>query len=283
MANDSEEAREQAIQLASDLSIKNKPALLRTLNCAGLVQDAGERKRFGFLFNLPHWVDVSRQLTTLHSYLSGKSNGATHMGRPTLGERFELARDLAYSVAELHGANILHKNLHSGNIFFFPERFNKPPRVSRPFLGGFEVSRPDQNGQLSLDLSRKQFKSYQHPDFYDPSNKMQGKPSSHRKYDIYSLGLILLEIGLWTPIANLEQEGKNHEENAKRFLQHASRQLSHYMGSHFSEAVMECLDSKSEIMAQKPESQQDLHLTNDSRELFIRNVIYRLETCCSWL
>ena len=279
MAKDLEsqrEAKEQALQLARDLSINNKPPLLKTLHCAGLVQDTNE-KRFGFLFDLPDWVDVASEPRTLHSYLAEATIASKSIPLPTLRERFILARDLAYSVAELHGANILHKSLHSGNILFFPARFTKVTSISSPFIGGFEVSRRDQKGQLSLDIAGSRFDLYRHPELRDPSNELQGRPPSDRKYDIYSLGLILLEIGIWSRLDSLQQERKSPAENAKRFLEFAHGYLPHHMGTDYCDAVLECLDTKCQSLIQSPRSPSSAQRGGLSSELFIQNVIRRLE------
>ena len=246
MARDLEarrQAQEQAFQLARDLSISNKPTLLKTLQCAGFVQDT-DQQRFGFLFELPEWVDVASEPRTLHSYLPDDIVDPRYSLLPTLGERVKLAQDLAYSVVELHGANILHKSLHSGNILFFPARFTKAVSISKPFLGGFGVSRPDQQGRWSLDVRGGSFDVYKHPDLCDPSNELQGRPGSERKHDVYSLGLILLEIGIWKRLDTLQREGATPAENAKRFLNFARRYLPHQMGIEYCEAVVECLDTE---------------------------------------
>lgn len=198
------QAEKQAIELARDLSISNKPPLLKTLHCAGLVQDT-EEKRIGLLFDLPDWVDVVAAPRALHSYLPDETLASSiSTPLPTLGDRLKLARDLAFSVAELHAAKILYKRLHSGNVLFFPARFAEgAPSFSEPFIGGFEVSRPEQNGELSLDTTGGSFDLYRHPELRDPSNELQGRPASERKHDVYSLGLVLLEIGVWQRLETL--------------------------------------------------------------------------------
>ena len=291
MARDLEaqrQAEEQAFQLARDLSISNKPPLLKTLQCAGFVQDT-DQQRFGFLFELPEWVDIASEPRTLHSYLPDDIIDPRSILLPTLGERVKLAQDLAYSVAELLGASILHKSLHSGNILFFPARFTKAISIAQPFLGGFEVSRPDQQGQLSLDVNGGSFDAYRHPELRDPSNELQGRPESERKHDIYSLGLILLEIGIWKRLDTLQRVKATPTENAKRFLNFARRYLPHQMGVEYCEAVVECLDTERLRLSKMHRDPSRANMRRDERddderggvslELFIEKVIHRLETC----
>ena len=130
---------------------------------------------------------------------------------------------------------------------------------------------------------------YRHPELCDPSNELQGRPGSERKHDIYSLGLILLEIGIWKRIDTLQREGASPAENAKRFLKFAQRYLPHQMGIEYCEAVVECLDTERQGLSkmQGNPSREDVkrdEMDDDERggvslELFIEKVIYRLETC----
>jgi hypothetical protein len=283
-----QQARNQAFQLAHDLGISNKPPLLKTLSCVGFVQDR-EYQRFGFLFQLPINADVASSPLTLHAYLKGDKLNGKSIPLPTFGERIGLARSLAFSVIELHNAGILHKSLHSGNVLFFPARVTKAISVSESFIGGFEISRPDQDGELSIDMEGGSFDIYKHPELRDPSNELQGRPGFERKHDVYSLGLILLEIGVWQPLQSFFNRKLSPLESARKVLSVARTNLPHQMGRIFCEAVVECIDceqfglSRTGAKSMGADTGAD-GLSNDERggvslELFIEKVIKRLEEC----
>ena len=267
------------MQLARDLGVANKPPLLKTLTCAGLVQDTAA-KRFGLLFDLPDWVDVAAEPRTLHALLAPEALAAPAAPLPTLAERAALARDLACSVAELHGAGTLHKALHGGNVLFFPARFARAAAAAsfaRPVVGGFEASRPDQDGQLSLDVAGGAFDLYRHPELRDPSNALQGRPAAARRHDVYSLGLVLLEVGIWQRLDAHHQPKKSPVQNAERFFGLARRYLPHHMGTEYCDAVLACLDLEQRSLVQEPSSSTEEEAKGVSLELFIENVIRRLE------
>ena len=239
------QAKDQAKRVAYDLGIRPKPTGLRTLDCIGLVEDQN-RFQFGLLFRVPPGVDVKLGPITLHSYLcNGKLDGKL-MPFPTLGDRIQLAYTLARSLTELRVIGLFHKNFHSGNVFFFPTRFTKEVTLRKPYVGGFEVSRPEHDRNLSISTNAKAFDLYRHPDLRDPSNQWQGRPPWSFKYDVYGLGMVLLEIGLFQPLQRVvgttEQSSSRHLFEAKRCINVAKINLPHMMGPLYCEAVLDCID-----------------------------------------
>jgi hypothetical protein len=282
------QAKAQAFQLAHDLGTFNKAPLLRTLDCIGFFQDYS-RKRFGLMFELPTSSNFCNDPLSLSSYIQDVKVEGKSIPLPTLSERIRLARGLAYSVLELHLAGTLHKNLHSGNVVFFPDRFTNAISVSMMFIVGFEVSRPDQENQLSVALDGKEFDIYKHPHLLHPSNEVQGRPGSERKYDVYSLGLILLEIGLWKSLKSLYKPKLSALENARQLAGIARFNLPHQMGRKYCEMVLDCIDCENlrfsglygKDLGRVAEASKK---NNDERggvslQVFIAKVIRILEMC----
>src|SRR5690348_12244673 len=90
-----------------------RSARLRLLQCLGVFEEP-EKSRYGLLHKVPSRAHPSLGPKTLLSYMSSK-------WKPSLTDRFDLARKLAHSVAELHSEGWLHKNFRSENILFFPQ------------------------------------------------------------------------------------------------------------------------------------------------------------------
>ncbi|KAH6699824.1 hypothetical protein BKA61DRAFT_621096 [Leptodontidium sp. MPI-SDFR-AT-0119] len=111
---------------------------------------------------------------------------------PDLGSRVKLALSLASSFAQLHAAGWLHKGLRSDKIWFFRAKNTAPdalPDITTPFITGFDLSRPsvkessEHRKALGLD---KEY--YYHPQSVVGYTKVR---------DLYSLGMVMLEIGRW--------------------------------------------------------------------------------------
>lgn len=124
--------------------------------------------------------------------------------RPALEQRFHLASLLADTLSSLFSSGWMHKSLRSENILFpFTWKAKDPTElrgfkdVSSPLLAGFEYSRQETE-QQTIDKGKCQpldIAIYRHPSY-------QGEPAAGYSmwYDIYSFGLMLLEIAYWRPL-----------------------------------------------------------------------------------
>ena len=176
--------------LAQMLSI-NKPQHLFTPTCIGYVDDRQRKSQTGWVFEMPLGSHSESLLKTLHSMLGVRSC------KPTLALRVSLAWKLATSLMCLHTADWLHKGVHSGNVLFCcdEESFD----FEKPILSGFEYSRPQSNRTTSRSLDPK-WDIYRWPGI---QNEVPRAENSRKTYDIYSLGLLLLEIAHWQPLNEL--------------------------------------------------------------------------------
>jgi Prion-inhibition and propagation len=119
--------------------------------------------------------------------------------RPSLTHRIALAHKIAQCLLYLHAVNWLHKALRSSNILFFPSP-DADPDVRSPYMTGFDNSRRSRFNEATSEVPRVgRMEVYRHPD-----TQLDGPMLSYRKtFDIYSLGLILVEIALWKPIVSV--------------------------------------------------------------------------------
>ncbi|KAJ4288627.1 hypothetical protein N0V90_011864 [Kalmusia sp. IMI 367209] len=204
--------RARVDSLVGLLGSPKKPAEVRIPNCLGFVEDEA-RSRFGYLFELPEGSNVIEPVT-LHMSLSRGQHGIL----PTLGERFELARNLTSAVVRLHDCGWVHGSLSSGNIVFFPSADNsRVISVASPYILGFNYTRPTDIAEPTLEWTSNAIPSPEnlqslyrhplltvsnpsHPNFQDSvsmSTKETLRLSRRQRYDMFSVGLLLLEIGLW--------------------------------------------------------------------------------------
>lgn len=159
---------------------------------------------------------------------------------PSLNSRFRLAGLLATSVLELHNVSWLHKNLNSYNLLFF---VNEHGDVSftEPYITGFDFSRPDKPGQKSLSTRPSPLDIYRHPDIRKVTPSSKEPQSYERKYDVYSLGLILYEIALWKRLDEFMKPNLTPEQFRERIESYVNRDVSLWMGDIYKRVILACL------------------------------------------
>lgn len=180
-------ARVRVMTLAQMLSI-SKPMGLYAPKCIGFIDDAEFNGRYGWLFALPEGSGHETRLKSLYSILGQNQH------KPTLNQRVTLAWKLASSVMCLHTADWLHKGIHGDNVLFCFE--GDQYDAEKPMLSGFDYARSQSSKTTSRSLEPK-WDIYRWPGI---QNEPPYKANSRKTYDIYSLGLILLEIAHWKPL-----------------------------------------------------------------------------------
>lgn len=84
-----------------------------------------------------------------------------------------------------------------------------------PYLVGFEYSRPDAHGEQTENVVDKEgHKFYRHPEaravpVADVQQPLGGAGRYSKVYDIYSLGVILMELGLFKSAQRIVAEVKH--------------------------------------------------------------------------
>jgi hypothetical protein len=188
------DAKESASQLARRLAAKTSERGI--LPCLGYRES--ESNRLELVFEVPDDLDRPQTLRDLLAGDIGKGYGG---GRP-LDHRFRLARQVSEAVLSVHTAQLVHKNIRPEGILVFQSKSTEknppasdPVGLGVPFLTGWKMVR--RIGDLSARKGESDWMAdiYRHP-------KRQGLHPEERynmKHDIYSLGVCLLEIGLWEP------------------------------------------------------------------------------------
>ncbi|PQE33835.1 Serine threonine kinase protein [Rutstroemia sp. NJR-2017a WRK4] len=227
---------------------EEKKCEFKVLRCVNYFDDV-PGKRIGLAFELPS-SSLSLPPSSLNTKLISKKL------KPTLGTRMKLAHALAESLGHLHSVGWVHKSLRSENILFLsgtepnPVSSTETPELAileHPTIFGFEYSRLDSDfssGRSDYDIKRN---IYRHPDRW-------GQPSEtfSKIHDIYALGTILLEIGVWESLSHLDGGAllnlpsnstvpETAEATQTRLLKHANRRLGFYTGEKYQNVVLTCL------------------------------------------
>lgn len=211
---------------------------LQSIDCLGYTDDA-DRSRYGLVYKAP-----APSHSHLHTLISSPD-----LKTPDLDDRVRLASSLAVALWSLHSLDWLHKSLRADNILFFPSAFSASavsptataalvPDISRPFLVGFDASRPDLDPALSLAPRRTPSpvaNLHRHP------SSLRGLPYC-KAFDVYSLGLLLLEIGLWKCLQSYHRPHYSPERwRDKVVLPVLVPGLGSKVGKRYKEVVEMCL------------------------------------------
>ena len=182
-------------ELVSILSIK-KPRDFCTPHCLGYFDDRGNNRdnpaRFGLVFEKPSYAQSSDQAVTLRQLLDNEE-------KPSLTVRVELALTIASCLLYIHAVNWLHKAIRSDNILYF--RKNGVLDFADPTISGFDYARPARSGQKTSGSDDiVEWEIYRHPSY---QGEYPNRPKAKKTFDIYSMGIVLLEIARWQNIETI--------------------------------------------------------------------------------
>ncbi|KAH7140169.1 hypothetical protein B0J13DRAFT_557309 [Dactylonectria estremocensis] len=272
--------------LANLLSQEPKPTKLRALDCLGFYEHPDPDVNAGVCFafkNPPNTVTEPIRLTTL--LLNGKTK-FKHAGVSVgpvffLGQRFAMALTLASAVYQLHYLGWLHKGIRSHNVLFYlpKDQQNKwKPDPKQLFLTGYEFARPASLPSLSVKPETTVEEAwYQHPAYMD-SVLVKYEPS----FDLYSLGIVLVEIALWKRAETLAHEGNTDKSRPCIPLEQWQRYVIRYllptvkekMGEVYGEVVRRCIEG--DISGSKSNLGADY---KDYLKSLDQEIVAKLELC----
>jgi serine/threonine protein kinase len=181
----------RVFEIAQLLAQTPKPKNFRTLDCLGYLQDR-PRNRHCFVFRLPKGFNYTGTPLSLRNIYG---DGSAAVANPPLGVRFQMALSASLSLLYMHACGIIHKAYRAENLLILRNEGESTLCLSSPTLLGFDFSRP--HGDLFTSKSIAQLTTdperlYVHPDY-----KPKGKGRYLKVYDLYCLGVMLLEIGMW--------------------------------------------------------------------------------------
>ncbi|KAI8626901.1 hypothetical protein F5Y19DRAFT_444981 [Xylariaceae sp. FL1651] len=192
-----EARRETKASLLAQLLHKNIPAGFRTLQCLGYIKSSQVNcgAKFGIVFAPPTSVNSKSSFATLRQLLLRSQ-------KPPLSTRLSLSCILAQCLFSFHSVDWLHKGLHSNNVLFFGNEGEGTHDttgfdLTMPYVTGFDLSRPGDRTDLTDKPNSDPLSDiYRHPH----AQFGEARTSYRRSYDIYTFGVLLIEIALWKPI-----------------------------------------------------------------------------------
>lgn len=246
----------------------------RVLPCVGYFHDISERK-CGVVYRFPGSSPNMRPIT-LHSVLN--------KDLVPLEQRMHLAYILSASIAEFHAAKWLQKNVSSFNVMFFSRDDGRSMKseawmraLEKPYFLGFMHSRGQELGFTEGPTEDEQHRIYQHPEYL----KDIGRERYSQKHEYYSLGLVLLEIGLWRSLPgilkdNIPNEGQK-SSNYDYIRSKVVPKLAFWTGNRYRQVVRRCLEGDfgmdTSTAADEGQGYKCLHLQ------FSKLVVQQLEKC----
>lgn len=261
-------------KLATLLSIKDTPKEFRAPNCIGYIHEVDEdRARFGFVYNIPNSITEAEPLAL--------SDLIYQTAKPSLTQRIGLAHIVTSSLMYLHSVNWLHKGMRSGNIVFFVLPGQKPD-YNAPIISGFEYARPDLPEELTEKPSDNfGYDLYRHPDAIGRSDVR-----SRKSWDVYSLGIVLIEIAFWKSIGDI-LDLRESQRNAWSRLRKIKNTLladeflnsvGAEAGESYEDVVRHCIAGETLLGIREGADESDLEVSAEMQRVLSELVVGKLRS-----
>ena len=226
----------------------DKPIQFCAPRCLGFFNDRDDKKnsnhdaRFGLVFEKPK--NCASPLSLRQMIFKAP--------KASLTDRVTLAHKISTCVLYLHAVNWLHKGLRSDGVMFFPNSDSDTSSITDPYITGYEYSRPDKDGETTTTAVEHAdyLMLYVHPNYQG----YEAKGTYRKTFDIYSLGIILLEIAYWKRIEQILDIDTHMAKPAQlkavreRLLQPGSEYLAFVkgnLGERYYTAVKSCIEGRS--------------------------------------
>ncbi|KAM0548045.1 hypothetical protein ACHAPJ_010103 [Fusarium lateritium] len=271
-------ARNRLSQISYTLQHVGHLSPLQALPSLGFVEFSNA-KSFGLVSTLPRSVKSSTRIVTLYDMLPGvqragtadKSSGRRNVQHalPSLNQRLHLASKLTMGFYTFLLTRWHHERFSSLHIAFLVDQAGTvasseltapvPLDLGLPIIGGFAISRPDSPTELSISAPVEDVEAvYLHPEvrqrLKSGSTAAQEQNEEGTRYqrihDIYALGLLLVEIGFWKPIARVAESGSGGKVNAtsltpndfkKAIIKKTRSDMAFWMGETYRDVTLRCL------------------------------------------
>lgn len=249
-------------------------------------EDAAQ-PRYGLIYELPPAVKQAQQQTPSQMYpeepatLSSLLHQTSKVSRdltaanppppiPCLEERYRLAQQLVQGFSFLQQHDFPHRNVSSSSVALFLKgnRSSQPFDLRRPLIcatdlfSDYDLDPPPEALQQNI---------YRHPD--DPRIKGPTAAKEYdQRFDLYSLSLMLLEIGLWVPLAEIYKEKYSLKDFKLRVEKlWIKKEIPIKCGTLFARCVQDLCQASD--LKQSPDSAA-------TQRRMLDRVLTRLDKCC---
>ena len=224
-------------ELLNRVQAAPKEERFRVLPCVGFTHGESRSQdtySCGLIYQYPDPTLYSGCTTLQLALKLGISNPDL---QPSLEQRFKLAATLATSVLQFHKVSWLQKSINSFNVVvFYPRSRSWLAGLGEPYFLGYSYSRSRDTGTFTEGPEQNNERpAYQHPDYREKGLRFCPE------YDYYSLGLLLLEIGLWESFLDCGLVSRSEKSWTEKILEEVVPRLRVTMGTRFQAVVETCL------------------------------------------
>lgn len=164
----------------------------------GILQCLGyrDKKNFELIFELPEQL---RTVQTLSATILG-SRANMYGGYP-LQERITLGRELCEAVLCVYTSGLVHKNIRPDTVLLVQKATDPQGALGSAYLTDWFMMRK------ATGLSSRRGSNSWTEDFYRHPRRQGRQPEDRYNmgHDMYSLGVLLIEISLWEPFVQLSR------------------------------------------------------------------------------
>ncbi|KAH7195024.1 hypothetical protein BKA60DRAFT_583940 [Fusarium oxysporum] len=261
------DAYEKAVDLARTIqTFDGSSGLLELAGFQVLTSSPLKNDRFRYVFFFPKNRMNPRSLRDI--FLDPANKPIPPIPR---NYRFILPRKLAEAVYHVHQQNLVHKCIRPESILVFEPAPGDSPEIKYPKVIGTPFLIDWEHVRRTVEVSKRQVYGdwtmalYQHPERQAPPGSV-AESRYNIGHDIYSLGVCLLEVGLWdsfivhsegnpmlSPVLTTAKAKWKRENDAacqsmtdsqieqKVFIMLAGDRLAYEMGEVYSKLVIKCL------------------------------------------
>ncbi|KAF2647154.1 hypothetical protein K491DRAFT_763840 [Lophiostoma macrostomum CBS 122681] len=243
---DYQKASKQAARISAFLQEEMNESF-RTLLGMGYVHETLHVHRLGFIYQLP--ADKAAMEPFPLSDLINR------IKLVPLDVRARLAGCICQAMLNFHSIGWFHKAITSSNIIVFGEPGKSDENssnallhqmidFSRPYIIGFDCSRPTDAESWSTNRDTTAERIYRHPD------RWVGQLPFGRFHDLYALGILLIELGCWKTLPRMDPKKDSFKwvtkpDRLRDYLfGDVMKYLEHSAGTSYANATRYCIQKR---------------------------------------
>ncbi len=264
-----------------------------SLNLIGSFEDARD-SRIGLVYEIPSRLKSalstssssdSKRLSVPHPYYARLADILSRRYlEPALEVKFRLAYNLASSVFDLHSRGFVHGSIAACNITFFEDHASHASGsddwlssvdLRRPYLTSYDLFTEPANQDGKHLREPADVTWYRHK--LDPRlTEKTPFTTESQLLDLYSLALLLLEIGLWQSSRELRDDigGNSRRIDVKEDPAAVYKLLAARCGTSYRNAIQACWEGVEQKNDERGRS--DVYLQS-----VYGRVLSALEKCCA--